>query len=149
LKFLHKAFLARQDVLLRRLRQAGLSEEQALHLRVGAVVTDGDDLLVQGAEVPTTRVRLAASDWEKYARKRVALALDTAPDALLFTTLDGQPLHTVDLKEYLRRSRGARLNIAFNTSLCEGLLRATYSPERLHDTSSAGDALLLEAKGHL
>jgi metal-sulfur cluster biosynthetic enzyme len=148
LKFLHKGFLARQDVLLRRLRQAGLSDAESIALRVGDLVVDGEDVYVQAGTGPV-RVRLAAGDLEKYLRKRGVLALAIAPEAALFTTMDGTPLSAVDLVDYLRRSRGARLNIAFNTSLCEGLLRATYTPERISDTSSAGDALLLEAKGLL
>jgi metal-sulfur cluster biosynthetic enzyme len=142
--FAEKGFLARQDVLLRRLRQAGLEDAEILALRLRDVFADEDDMLVQRpAPAASLWIRLAGGDLTKYRHKRRALGLPADGDALLFTTLAGEDLRELDLQAYLRRSRAARLNIAFNTSLCEGLLRATYTPERIGDTSSVGDALLL------
>lgn len=141
--FTTKGFLARQDVLLRRLRQAGMADEEALALRLGALAPAGDDLLLAVAPGGAAlRVPLAAADLEKYLHKRRRLGLTQAPEALLFTTMDGRPLAEVDLADYLRRSRAARLNIAFNTSLCEGLLRTQFRPEQADSHASVGDALL-------
>jgi len=87
-------------------------------------------------------VRLAAPDLAKYLRKRAGFGLSSDADALLFTMRDGAPLQTDTLAEYLRRSRTVRVSIALNSSLCEGLLRTRYQPERSADTSSVGDVLL-------
>jgi hypothetical protein len=137
--FTAKGFLARQDVLLRRLRQAGMADEQILALRLDDLAVDGEDLAVATAPI---RVRLAGPDLAKYLHKRRKLGLDQAPAALLFTTIAGRPLAEVDLADYLRRSRSARLNIAFNTSLCEGLLRTQFRPEQQGSHQSVGDSLL-------
>jgi metal-sulfur cluster biosynthetic enzyme len=141
--FTAKGFLARQDVLLRRLRQAGMADDQILALRLGDPAVDGEDLIVPVAPgAAPLLVRLAAPDLEKYLHKRRKLGLEQAPAALLFTTLAGQPLAEVDLADYMRRSRSARLNIAFNTSLCEGLLRTQFHPEQHGSHQSVGDSLL-------
>jgi metal-sulfur cluster biosynthetic enzyme len=148
LTFARKGFLARQDVLIRRLRQAGLADEEILALRGRDLIADQEDVLVQRpAPAPPLWVRLAAADLARYRHKRRALGLANDADAPVFTSLDDRPLSVAELPEYLRRSRTARLNIAFNTTLCEGLLRATYTPERIGDTSSVGDALLLAPRG--
>jgi metal-sulfur cluster biosynthetic enzyme len=158
-KFLDKSFLARQEQLIRRLRQAGMSDAQILELRVGDLVPAGEDVLVrtedQGRKTeellpdsssvlgpPSLCVRLAAPDLAKYLRKRAGLGLPGDAAALLFTTLEGAPLHAESLADYLRRSRTVRVSIALNSSLCEGLLRARYEPERNADTTSVGDVLL-------
>ncbi|GAB4432163.1 MAG: iron-sulfur cluster assembly protein [Chloroflexi bacterium OHK40] len=141
--FTLKGFLARQDVLLRRLRQAGIDEATALALRVGALTPQGEDVRVVTPDGTALRVPLAAADLEKYLHKRRKLGLAQAPEALLFTTTEGQPLAEVDLAAYLRRSRAARLNIAFNTTLCEGLLRTQFRPEQAGCHGSVGDALLV------
>jgi metal-sulfur cluster biosynthetic enzyme len=158
-KFLNKSFLARQEQLIRRLRQAGLSDEQIIELRVGDVVSQGEDVTVrtegrglsdelllstQSSLLSPQHllVRLAAPDLAKYLRKRAGLGLPGDDAALLFTTLEGAPLQAAGLAEYLRRSRTVRVSIALNSSLCEGLLRARYLPERNADTTSVGDALL-------
>ncbi len=143
--FTVKGFLARQDVLIRRMRQAGLHDETILGLHVGDVAIQGNALVVHttAAGVPY-RVPLAAADLERYLHKRRRLGLAIGANDLLFTTVDGQPIAVTDLAVYLRYSRAARLNIAFNTSLCEGLLRTQFFPERQSDHSSVGDRLILQ-----
>ncbi|MCS7288311.1 MAG: iron-sulfur cluster assembly protein [Roseiflexus sp.] len=142
--FTVKGFLARQDALLRRMRQAGLPDETTLDLRIGDVHPQGEDVIVHlSTALAPLRVPLAAADLTRYLHKRRRLHLATDPGARLFTTSDGQPIAAVDLAAYLRYSRTARLNIAFNTSLCEGLLRTQFFPERQHDYSSIGDRLMI------
>jgi metal-sulfur cluster biosynthetic enzyme len=161
-KFLDKSFLARKEQLIRRMRQAGLSDTQIIGLRVGDAAPHGEDVVVHQNQEPRTEnqdadlaahgsqfsvlgsylVRLAAPDLAKYLRKRAGLGLPGDVDALLFTMRDGAPLQADTLADYLRRSRTVRLSIAFNSSLCEGLLRARYQPERIADTTSVGDTLL-------
>lgn len=139
--FTVKGFLARQDVLIRRMRQAGLADAAILALRVGDVMVQGEDLLLH--TMPPHWVPLAAGDLLRYLHKRRRLQLDITAEAHLFTTVEGQPIAEAELAAYLRYSRSARLNIAFNTSLCEGLLRTQFYPERQHDHSSVGDRLMI------
>lgn len=141
-KFQEKGFLARQEVLIRRLQSAGLSDAEIVALGPGDVAAEGEGLRVRG----DLRLPLGADDLAKYRHKRELLV---GGHALLFTTLEGAPLRADELTAYLRRSRMVRLSIAFNTSLCEGLLRTRYEPERSHETASLGDRLLLEARGAL
>jgi len=140
--FIVKGFLARQDVLIRRMRQVGLSDATILGLRIGDVMVAGEDLLVQAT--PPQRIPLAAADLQRYLHKRRRLHLAMNVDVRLFTTVTDQPIAEADLPAYLRYSRSARLNIAFNTSLCEGLLRTQFFPERQYDYSSVGDRLMIE-----
>lgn len=139
--FTVKGFLARQDVLIRRMRQAGLADSAILALRISDVMVQGDDLFLQ--TTPPQWVLLAAADLLRYLHKRRRLQLAVTADAPLFTTVEGQPIAEAELASYLRYSRSARLNIAFNTSLCEGLLRTQFFPERQHDHSSVGDRLMI------
>jgi hypothetical protein len=76
----------------------------------------------------SVRVRLAASDLEKYMRKRAGLGLPAGPAERLFCELGGAPLLAEKLPDYLRRTRTMRVSMAFNSTLCEGLLRARYHP---------------------
>ncbi|WP_448338225.1 metal-sulfur cluster assembly factor [Chloroflexus aurantiacus] len=139
--FTVKGFLARQDVLIRRMRQAGLADAVILALRIGDVMVQGEDLLLQ--TTPPQRVALAAADLRRYLHKRRRLHLAMTADAYLFTTVEDRPIPEAELPAYLRYSRSARLNIAFNTSLCEGLLRTQFFPERQYDYSSVGDRLMI------
>lgn len=160
-RFFEKSFLARQEQLIRRLRHAGLSDEQIVALRLSDLTLDGEDVLVKNQELRTknqgdadvnsgflvlgssaTRVRLGAGDLAKYLRKRRLLGLPDAPVDGLFCALDGTPLSAEELPDYLRRTRTMRVSLAFNTTLCEGLRRTQYNPERISDTSSVADGLL-------
>lgn len=138
--FTVKGLLARQDVLIRRMRQAGLADSAILALRIGEVEVQGNDVIL--LSLPGW-VPLAAADLLRYLHKRRRLQLAVTADAPLFTTVEGQPIAEAELASYLRYSRSARLNIAFNTSLCEGLLRTQFFPERQHDHSSVGDRLMI------
>jgi len=142
--FTVKGFLARQDALIRRMKQAGATDVVILDLHIGDVHQQGDDLLVQVSPLHMTlHVRSAGSDLARYLHKRRQLQLSIDPAARLFTDINGQPIAADNLAAYLRYSRVARLNIAFNTSLCEGLLRTQFFTERQHDYSSIGDRLMI------
>ncbi|WP_026370119.1 iron-sulfur cluster assembly protein [Kallotenue papyrolyticum] len=136
-----KGFLARQDALLQRLRQAGLPDDLLLRLTIAALQPTGEDVVVR-VDQRQQRVPRAAGDLQRYLHRRRLLGLPTDAQALLFTTSTGQPLRSDELSTYLRHSRAARLNIAFNTSLCQGLFRATYEPAPTQHAASLGDALL-------
>ncbi|HEY3233036.1 MAG TPA: iron-sulfur cluster assembly protein [Roseiflexaceae bacterium] len=173
-KFLEKSFLARQEQLIRRLRQAGLGDEEIVGLRGADVEPQGEDIVVHQNQEPRTKnqepdqtdcasgsrfspalsagegvlgsppvvVRLAAGDLEKYLRKRAGLGLPADGAARLFSELSGAPLRAEELAGYLRRSRTMRVSMAFNSAMCEGLLRARYHPDLNEDTTSVGDVLL-------
>jgi metal-sulfur cluster biosynthetic enzyme len=162
-KFLAKSFLARQEQLIRRVQQAGLSDAQLVEVRIADVQPCGEDVLVyprrtagivHQASAPGARgvarepaavhVRRAAGELTKYLRKRTLLGLPQHPDAYLFTDLEGAPLSAETLPAYLRHSRLVRVSIAFNTSLCEGLLRTRYATAGApqHDIAGPTDRLL-------
>jgi metal-sulfur cluster biosynthetic enzyme len=143
--FLEKAYMARQEVLISRLRNAGLHDEQVVALPLGALQTEGEAVLVAGPQ--PLLVRRAADDLRKYTQRRRSLGLPCAATAPLVLALDGTTVAAGELPAYLRRTRVARLNIAFNTSLCEGLLRTRYHPEQAGQHASLGDALLLTPVG--
>ena len=126
--FAIKAFLVRQEQLMRRLLKAGCSPKELCALRIGGMTIDGDDVMFRGAELPPAawRVEKGAEAAAAYLRKRAALHLATAPDAVLFTDAGGAPIKPDGFQEYLRHSRATRLNMAFNTTLCSGLLRARF-----------------------
>jgi metal-sulfur cluster biosynthetic enzyme len=142
--FTVKGFLARQDALIRRMRRSDVADAAIVELRIGDVYRQGEDLLVQVSPWQTPLfVPLAAGDLARYLHKRRRLHLATDLEAWLFTTVDGQPIAAANLDAYLRYSRAARLNIAFNTSLCEGLLRTQFFTERQYDYTSVGDHLMI------
>jgi metal-sulfur cluster biosynthetic enzyme len=135
--FQAKAYMARQEVLVQRMRQAGLSDAALAGMRLGQLRPDAEDVLAGDA-----RVRRAADDLRKYLQRRAGLGLPGEDDAPLLLSVAGDPVGAAELPAYLRRTRVARLNIAFNTSLCEGLLRTRYHPEQAECHASIGDQLI-------
>ena len=135
--FAVKAFLVRQEQLLRALLRAGYTADRLAQLTPADVRTEGDALLVR--ERPRERGASSAPDWRRvsgaarmytlYGQKRTAAGLDTSDTGPLFTTAAGEPLVPGDLPEVLRAARTIRLNGAFNTILCTALNRVTHGVE--------------------
>ncbi|HEU0027180.1 MAG TPA: iron-sulfur cluster assembly protein [Ktedonobacterales bacterium] len=127
--FAVKAFLVRQEQILRALQRAGLSAERITRLTLADLVIEGGDVLARAEpEAPDTRERgwvRAPGHARTYAlwwKKRAALGLaELAPSAPCFTTADGAPIPAESLPEHLRSARMVRLNGVFNTLLCTGL----------------------------
>jgi len=114
-RFRRKAFLVRQEPVLRAAREA-LGDGDATALRLG----DGRP---PGWAVP--------GDWVEYLARRRELGLPEAPSSLVFTDAGGGPLAPDDLGRYLRLSRSVRVSLLANAEFCTGLLAARYeaSPE--------------------
>jgi metal-sulfur cluster biosynthetic enzyme len=137
--FAVKAFLVRQEQVLRALLRAGLSAEQITRLTLADLVIEGEDVRVRippedpvtGAEVWTLAPGLARG-YRLWRLKRAALDLDESPsDAPCFTTADGAAIPAESLPEALRSARMVRLNGVFNTLLCTGLHAQRYGASAL------------------
>lgn len=134
--FAVKAFLVRQEQLLRALLRADYSANRLARLSLADVRVDGDALLVReeavGADGQPEWRRLSgvARAFALHRQKRAAAGLATTGDtASLFTTAEGEPLTPERVHEHLRAARTIRLNGAFNTVLCTALNRITHGIE--------------------
>ncbi len=132
--FAVKAFLVRQEQMLRALLRAGVSAERVTRLALNELVLDGADVLARaepGAVAPGERAWLRAPGlahtYGLWRRRRAILGLhESASDAPCFTTADGAAIPAESLPEHLRSARMVRLNGAFNTLLCTGLHTVRY-----------------------
>jgi metal-sulfur cluster biosynthetic enzyme len=121
--FLRKGYIKRQEALLRRLRDAGVSFEAICALQVKDVSYEAGACLLPGREgqvihiEPDTIVR-------DYLDRRVEIELDFRPDAALFVDLRGEPVTAEQLEKYLVYARTVRLSLEANGSLCSALLEA-------------------------
>lgn len=136
LTFLRKAFLVRQEQLLRTLLRAGYTPEQLARLTTTGIQVRGDALLVHEPREERDPDDPAQSGWQYipnaartftlFQQKRAAAGLDTSGTGPLFTTAEGEPLTSDSLPQHLRMARTIRLNGAFNTALCTALNRITH-----------------------
>jgi metal-sulfur cluster biosynthetic enzyme len=140
--FATKAFLVRQEQMIRALQRAGLAAERITRLTLADLVMQGGDALARAEpDAPETRERgwvRAPGHARTYAlwrKKRAALGLaEPAPDAPCFTTAEGAAIPAESLAEHLRSARMIRLNGVFNTLLCTGLHATRYgASERTPD----------------
>jgi metal-sulfur cluster biosynthetic enzyme len=108
-----KAFVARQERLLRSLLALGWMDEAILALRIG-------DL--PGLPLGSDGVALA----QRYCSilKERGLAGDVAAPA--FVHPDGSSIDPRELRAYLARAQRTRLSVEFNASFCRGLLKTRY-----------------------
>lgn len=130
LTFRRKAFMARQERLLKYLGSAGWSAESLIDLTVEQL-RSRDDLGIEGDRL---RARYLA------VRDELGLCSNGAERAI--TTVDGDPIATQSFDAYLRTLRKCRLNMEINTHFCRGLLQVRYdlpsqSPEPLRWMGSA------------
>ncbi|HLZ22135.1 MAG TPA: iron-sulfur cluster assembly protein [Ktedonobacterales bacterium] len=134
--FLRKAFLVRQEQLLRTLLRAGYAPERLARLAAADVRAEDDALLVR-EEIASSetdqpgwrRIPNAARTLALYRQKRAAAGLDMSSAGPLFTTVEGGALTPEAVPEHLRAARTIRLNGAFNTVLCTALNRITHGVE--------------------
>ena len=84
--FLRKGYLKRQEHLLRRLRDGGLSFEEISALRIEAVSFKGESCWVQRADGRVSRVG-EAGVVVRYLQRRAKLGLDCSQTAPLLTNL--------------------------------------------------------------
>jgi metal-sulfur cluster biosynthetic enzyme len=102
-----KAFIARQEQLLRRLVAQGRSPAEVCALRVSDL--DPEDV----------HVRL-------YLEKRARLGLPEVPDSPLAVEPDGEAIPAERLDAWMTRARMTRVCMEANTALCGGLHATRY-----------------------
>jgi metal-sulfur cluster biosynthetic enzyme len=112
-KFRLKAFVVRQEPVLRAVRKA-IGDAGAVAL------TLGDGAPLEGVE---------AEEWSEYLRRRRDLGMGDGPAELAFTDAQGAPLEAEGLDHYLRLARSVRISLQSNTEFCTGLLAARYDGE--------------------
>jgi metal-sulfur cluster biosynthetic enzyme len=112
-KFRLKAFVVRQEPVLRAVRRA-LGDAGAATLRLG------DGTPPAAVDVP---------EWREYLRRRRDLGMGEGPSELAFTDAQGAPLAADGLDGYLRLARSVRISLQSNTEFCTGLLAARYDGE--------------------
>lgn len=130
--FAVKAFLVRQEQMLRALQRAGLSAERITSLTLADLRIEGDDVLARveppsDSEQAWARMPALAHIYALWRKKRAALGLaEASRDAPCFTAADGAAIPPDSLPEHLRAARMIRLNGVFNTLLCTGLHAVRY-----------------------
>jgi metal-sulfur cluster biosynthetic enzyme len=105
LVFRRKAFVARQQRLVRALLDAGTGAQELIELRLGA--------LPPSEELAT------------YLDRRAELGLDVAATAPLVDTA-GAAIPHERLQDFLRWARVTRVSIEGNAGFCRGMLRTRY-----------------------
>jgi metal-sulfur cluster biosynthetic enzyme len=129
-----KAFLARQERLLRLLQKRGWADETILDLRVGdlssaRVRSDGP---AESGAGRTAEDADTAPDGEatKVAEHYLAIlnerGLDTNPAAPAIVHPDGRRIDPCELRAVLGHAQRTRLAVEFNAVVCRGLLETRY-----------------------
>ncbi len=119
--FLRKGFLARQERLLRALRDAGWPFAAIGELRLDEVSVAGDVFLVRQSGMPL----LAGGPAEalrRYLERRAEIGLDCGPAAPLIVGLDGESLPGERLAAHYRMIRTVRVAVETNGSFCRAVL---------------------------
>ena len=106
--FLLKGYFARQERLLRDLKDSGLPFEQIALLRIGDVES----------------ARLQARAASRYLERRAELELDCSESAPLIVDATGQAIPAEEMETYYIRARTARLAMEANGSLCSAMLQS-------------------------
>jgi metal-sulfur cluster biosynthetic enzyme len=124
--FLRKGFLMRQDLLLRRLLRAGLSEETLRSRCLEDLSWDeaGDVACLRLPEAALQLSTLGRAA-RAYVERGQALGL-LRLGGPLFVDERGEPIPGGDLQGFLRRLRAVRLSLLFNTAMCSALFRTRY-----------------------
>jgi len=113
-KFRRKAFERRQETMLLALREAGHDDQAICQMNLNTY----DTINFGTGE--------AARQKSRYRELLVERRLAELPGDQAFVTYDGRPIKRNELAAHLRRLRGVRVNMEFNSSLCRGLLAARY-----------------------
>jgi metal-sulfur cluster biosynthetic enzyme len=125
LTFRRKAFMARQERLLKHLVGAGRAPESLITLTLDELRTSAD-LGIDGD-------RLRA----RYLAIREELGLSSEGSQRAITTVDGEPLASESFDAYLRTLRTCRLNMEIGTHFCRGLLQVRYGLPPLEPPSTS------------
>ena len=110
--FRRKAFQGRQEALLRRLREDGMTPEKICAMRIG--------------ELRRLELVDAARLLERYLEIRGEFGGPAGEDDTAFTTPDGEALSSEEFSGYLQDLRRVRVNAAFNANMCRTILQTRY-----------------------
>jgi metal-sulfur cluster biosynthetic enzyme len=124
--FLRKGYVARQERLIRELRDAGLSFPEMSSLAMADLTWDGDTCRVSPSGRPQGRP-VAGPVARRYLERRADLSLDCSPEGPLLTDLGDSPIAAGELEAYFVRARTARVSAEATGSLCSALLQARNS----------------------
>jgi metal-sulfur cluster biosynthetic enzyme len=119
--FLRKGFLARQERLLRALRDAGWSFAAISVLRLDEVSVAGGVFVVRHCGTAPLASGPAAI-LRQYLERRAELGLDCHPAARLIVDLAGDPLPTERLQAHYCTVRTVRVSLEANGSFCRAML---------------------------
>ncbi|CCE05750.1 conserved hypothetical protein [Bradyrhizobium sp. STM 3843] len=112
--FRRKAFQRRQEAVILALKDAGYDDQ---------AITDMDLKWLD-------RVTLGSADAARHKRRYLEIlaerGLAAHAESRVFVTWAGQPIERLELAAHLRKLRGVRINMEFNSALCRGLLDARY-----------------------
>jgi hypothetical protein len=129
-----KAFMARQERLLRLLQKRGWLEETILDLRVGdlssAQVRSGAPAESGARKAAEDAVTAPCGEATKLAEHYLAIlnerGLATDPAAAAFVHPDGRRIEPCELRAVLGHAQRTRLAVEFNAVVCRGLLETRY-----------------------
>jgi metal-sulfur cluster biosynthetic enzyme len=126
--FRRKAFMTRQEKLLRHLQRCGWTLEGLIGLTVrdlsdSDLGTDGEGLRSRYLDI----------------RRDVGLACEANEPAI--TTVDGEPVSLAGFERYLRELRNCRVTMEGNGHLCRGLLAVRYDLTANGSQPPAGHAI--------
>jgi len=121
--FRRKAYLRRQELLLRSLKEAGFTPAQLCTLRMGELA----GLTLDNAEALPLRTR--------YIEIRGEFGGPAADDDLAFATDTGDPLTPDMFADYLKQLRSVRVNAEFNANMCRSILQTRYGETATETTS--------------
>jgi hypothetical protein len=106
LVFRRKAFVARQQRLVRAMLDGGTTGEELLALRLG--------------DLPPS------DELSTYLDRRAELGLDVTPGAPLLVDTAGAAIPAERLDQFLHWARVTRVSIEGNAGFCRGMLRTRY-----------------------
>lgn len=121
--FLRKGFLARQERLLRALRDAGWSFAAIAALRLSDVSVAEDGFVVRPSGLPP-RASGPAATLRLYLERRAETGLDCGPAAPLIVDVNGGTLTAERLEAHYRDVRTVRVALEANGSFCRAVLAA-------------------------
>ena len=124
--FVGKAFAARQERFLRKLRGAGLSTEEICGLSLGDVASAGGTCLVRRPAGQTIEVG-PAELLNRYVECRVKMGHDCSPTRPLITDVSGRSIPIDQLETHFREIRTTRVSLEANSSFCRALLNVRNS----------------------
>lgn len=122
--FRNKAFVARQERLLRHLVGLGLTDAEIVTMTVR-----------QLRDFPLAEMK-GLTLRERYLAIHEELGHDSDPEQAAFTQLTGESLDINHFADYLSEARRTRLSLEFNGHYCRGLFQTRYATEQIDKTEA-------------